>query len=199
MTPEHKRLNMGCGWRKLNDHWNVDRLANCNPDQVLDFEQTPWPYEDDFFTRIYANNSLEHMGQSPRVFLDIIREMYRVSADQAEWWICVPHWRCDLFWNDFTHCRVITPETFRLFDQTRNQESIRDQRADSTFGLDHGIDLEVKEVRLNPVAYWEQQRRSGWIGDAAMDMKYNTLSNVAESIDILIRVHKPGRVGHPTV
>jgi hypothetical protein len=45
MTPEHKKLNMGCGFKKINDHWNVDVEAKCNPDQVLNLETTPWPYK----------------------------------------------------------------------------------------------------------------------------------------------------------
>jgi hypothetical protein len=54
MEPEHTKLNMGCGFKKLNDHWNVDVEPKCNPDQVLDFEVTPWPYEDNFFDKINA-------------------------------------------------------------------------------------------------------------------------------------------------
>jgi len=34
MTPEHTKLNMGCGFKKLNDHWNVDIEPTCNPDEV---------------------------------------------------------------------------------------------------------------------------------------------------------------------
>ena len=52
MTPEHTKLNMGCGFKKLNDHWNVDVESKCNPDEVLDFEVTPWPYEYNFFDRM---------------------------------------------------------------------------------------------------------------------------------------------------
>ena len=36
MIPEHKKLNMGCGFKKLNDHWNVDVSPKCNPDEVLE-------------------------------------------------------------------------------------------------------------------------------------------------------------------
>jgi hypothetical protein len=193
IIPEHTKLNMGCGFKKLDDHWNVDIESKCNPDQILDFEVTPWPYEDDFFDKIRADNILEHLGQNPKVFTNIIKEMYRVSKDGAEWYINIPHHRCDLYWDDYTHVRPLSAKTFRMFDQKVNFESIAKKLSDSTFGLYHGVDLEVYDSSCNLVAYWIQQAQEGMIGSRELDIKLNTLSNVAESVDIFIRVHKPGR------
>jgi predicted SAM-dependent methyltransferase len=193
MTPENKKLNMGCGFKKLNDHWNVDVEAKCNPDEVLNFEITPWPYEDNFFEKITADNVLEHLGQDPKVFTNIIKEMYRVSADQTEWFINVPHHRCDLFWDDYTHVRPLTAKTFKMFDQKVNFESIAKKLSDSTFGLYHDVDLEVYDVTYNMVGYWLQQQQDGMLAPKQMDINLNTMANVAESINIFIRVHKPGR------
>lgn len=193
IIPEVKKLNMGCGFNKLNDHWNVDVEAKCNPDQVLDLEQTPWPYEDNFFKYITANNILEHLGQDPKIFTNIIKEMYRVSEDQAEWFIQVPHHRCDLFWDDYTHVRVITPKTFKLFDQKYNFESISNQVADSAYGFVHDIDLEMYDLKFNIVNLWLEQLSNGMLGSSELDLKLNTICNVAESFNIFIRVHKPGR------
>jgi predicted SAM-dependent methyltransferase len=193
MTPENKKLNMGCGFKKLNDHWNVDTEAKCNPDEVLDFEITPWPYEDNFFEKITADNVLEHLGQDPKVFTNVIKEMYRVSADQAEWFINVPHHRCDLFWDDYTHVRPLTAKTFKMFDQKVNFESIAKKLSDSTFGLYHDVDLEVYDVTYNMVGYWLQQQQDGMLAPKQMDINLNTMANVCESVNIFIRVHKPGR------
>jgi hypothetical protein len=193
MQPEHKKLNMGCGFKKLNDHWNVDAESKCNPDEVLDLEKTPWPYEDNFFEKITADNILEHLGQDPKVFTNIIKEMYRVSADGAEWYINVPHHRCDTFWDDHTHVRALSAKTFKMFDQKVNYESIKNKLSDSTFGINNSIDLEVYDTNCNLIHYWKAQLANGMIGSAELELKLNTLSNVAESIDIFIRVHKPGR------
>lgn len=193
MTPEHTKLNMGCGFKKLLDHWNVDIESKCNPDQVLDFEQTPWPYEDNFFDRINADNILEHLGQDPRVFTKIIKEMYRVSKDGAEWFVNVPHHRCDLYWDDYTHVRILTPKTFKMFDQKVNFESISRKLSDSTFGLYHGVDLEVYDVTYEIVNYWRQQQQEGMLAPKQLDINLNTMANVAESVNIFMRVHKPGR------
>jgi predicted SAM-dependent methyltransferase len=193
IVPEQKKLNMGCGFNKLDDHWNVDVESKCNPNQVLDFEITPWPYEDNFFERITADNILEHLGQSPKIFTNIIKEMYRVSQDGAEWFISIPHHRCDLYWDDYTHVRGLTAKTFKMFDQSVNFDSIRKKLSDSTFGIYHNIDLEVKDVTYNLVGYWKQQLDEGMIGSKELDIKLNTLSNVCESVNIFITVHKPGR------
>jgi len=193
VKPEHTKLNMGCGFKKLNDHWNVDQEARCNPDQVLDLEVTPWPYEDDFFDKITADNILEHIGQNPKVFTNVIKEMYRVSKDQAEWYVQFPHHRCDLFWDDYTHVRALTAKTFKMFDQKMNFETIAKKLSESTFGLYHDVDLEVVDVTYNIIGYWLAQQQEGMIGPKELDMKLNTLSNVAESVNIFIKVHKPGR------
>lgn len=193
MKPEHKKLNMGCGFKKINDHWNVDVESKCNPDEVLDFEKTPWPYEDNFFEKITADNILEHLGQDPKVFTNIIKEMYRVSCDGAEWYINVPHHRCDLFWDDYTHVRPLSAKTFKMFDQKINYESIEKKLSDSTFGLYHNVDLEVYDVTYEIIAYWKQKVAEGMLGQKELDIKLNTISNVAESVNIFIKVHKPGR------
>jgi len=193
VKPEHTKLNMGCGFKKLNDHWNVDQEARCNPDQVLDLEVTPWPYEDDFFDKITADNILEHIGQNPKVFTNVIKEMYRVSKDQAEWYVQFPHHRCDLFWDDYTHVRALTAKTFKMFDQKMNFETIAKKLSESTFGLYHDVDLEVVDVTYNIIGYWLAQQQEGMIGPKELDMKLNTLSNVADSVNIFIKVHKPGR------
>lgn len=193
VTPENPRLNMGCGFKKLDDHWNVDVSPKCNPDQVLDFEVTPWPYEDNTFEKINADNILEHLGQDPKVFTKIIQEMYRVSKDGAEWYVNIPHHRCDLYWDDYTHVKIMTPKTFKMFDQKVNYDSIERGLSDSTFGIYHSVDLEVYDVKYKLVQYWLNQVESGMLGQAQLDINLNTMSNVAESVSIFIRVHKPGR------
>ena len=79
LVPEYNRLNLGCGFNKLDDHWNVDQFEGCTPDQIVDLEVFPWPWEDNFFSHIHASNILEHLGQDPKVFTKIMKELYRVK------------------------------------------------------------------------------------------------------------------------
>jgi hypothetical protein len=192
MTPEHDRLNMGCGFVKLNDHWNVDISPVCNPDEVFDLENTPYPWDDGFFKKITANNILEHLGETPRKFTAILKQMYRISADQAEWAIMVPHHRCDLFYDDYTHIRTLTPKTFRMFDQKVNVENAG-KISDSTFGIFNDMDLEVVDYTFNIVNYWQNLLDEGMLGAKQFNINLNTMSNVVESTNIFVKVHKPGR------
>lgn len=193
IVPEHKKLNLGCGFKKLNDHWNVDIEKKCNPDQVLDLETFPWPFSDNFFEHVRADNILEHLGQSPSIFTQVIKEMYRVSDHNATWYINFPHHRCDLFFDDYTHVRPLTAKTFRMFDQKVNFESIAKKLSDSTFGLYHNVDVEVTNVDYDLTWFFREQLNNGMIGARELDIKLNTQSNVCETVTIEMKVHKPGR------
>lgn len=193
MKPESNRLNMGCGFKKMDGFWNVDIEPKCNPDQVLDLEQFPWPYEDDSFARIHCDNILEHLGQDPKVFTKVIKEMYRVSEDRAEWYICFPHHRCDLFWDDYTHVRPLSAKTFKMFDQQFNFDTIERGLSESTYGIYHGVDLEVYDANYNIINYWRVQQEQGMLAPKQMEINLNTMSNVCETVSVFIRVHKPAR------
>jgi hypothetical protein len=193
IVPEHRSLNLGCGNKKFDGFWNVDIEPKCNPDQFLDMEKTPWPYEDNFFDEISAVNILEHVGQDPKIFTNIIKEMYRVSKNQAKWFVEVPHHRSDLHWDDYTHVRPLTPKTFMMFDQKVNYESIAKKLSDSTFGLYHNVDIEVVKATYNLVDYWMKLKDDGMVGEKEFWLKMNTLSNTIESVHLWILVHKPCR------
>ena len=193
IEPEHRKLNLGCGFKKLLDHWNVDIEKKVNPDQVVDLQNFPWPYHDDFFEFLTVDNILEHLGQTPEVFTNVIKEMYRISADKAEWYINFPHHRCDLFFDDYTHVRPLTAKTFRMFDQKVNFESIAKKLSDSTFGLYHNVDIEVVDAEYNLTGFFRDQVESGMIGSRELDIKLNTISNVCETVTVKVKVHKPGR------
>jgi hypothetical protein len=80
-----------------------------------------------------------------------------------------------------------------MFDQKVNYDSIQKKHSDSTFGIYHSVDLEVYDTTYNMINYWLQQQQEGMLGPKQMDINLNTMSNVAESVNIFIRVHKPGR------
>jgi len=193
IVPEHKKINLGCGFKKMLDYWNVDIEKKCNPDQQLDLETFPWPYTDSYFTNICADNILEHLGQDPKVFAKVIQEMYRISEDQCEWDIIYPHHRSDLFYDDFTHVRPLTAKTFLMFDQKSNFESVAKKVSDSTFGFYYGVDIEIVEVKYNLTGLFQEQVNNGMIGSRQLDYNLNTVNNVCETVILKAKVHKPGR------
>jgi hypothetical protein len=125
---------------------NVDAFAECKPDVVFDLETTPWPWKTSSVTEVVFNHSLEHMGGDPKVFLAIMRELYRICAHDAVIQIHVPHPRHDNFMNDPTHVRAITPEMLRLFSKQFNEECKINGSSDSPFGFYLNIDFELVDI-----------------------------------------------------
>ena len=117
------RLNLGCGDKRMPGWRNVDKVAMCNPDEVVDLERLPWPWPDDSVDEILLSHVLEHIGQTPDVYLGIIKEIYRVCRNDATVTIVVPHPRHDHFLRS-DPCAVATPESLNMFSQAANRRLI---------------------------------------------------------------------------
>lgn len=188
-----KKLNLGCGTVKIDGYVNVDISEHVNPDQIIDLEQTPWPWLDNEFDHIIAKDILEHLGETPRQFLNIIKEMYRVSKNGAVWEIQTPHWRSDNLLNDPTHIRAITPETINMFNQKHIMWCVKQGLSHSTLAFDLLIDMEVCDTQYEFTHLFKNKIENGEITPEELQFAFNTLNNVAESTRMLIEIHKPGR------
>ena len=77
------KLNLGCGNHKLDGYVNCDIASACNPDRIVDLEQTPWPFEANVAEEVVLSHVLEHIGERTATYLAVIKELYRVCADGA--------------------------------------------------------------------------------------------------------------------
>ena len=68
------KLNLGCGSKILDGYTNVDKFDYYKPDVVHDLETFPYPFENNSVDEILISHVLEHIGQSPQIFLQIIKE-----------------------------------------------------------------------------------------------------------------------------
>jgi len=128
---------------------------------------------------------LEHMGQSPTVFLGIIKELYRICTNGALIYVNVPHPRHDYFLGDPTHIRPILPATFELFSKKMCLEVQKIKGANSPLALYLGVDFEI--VSTNLVL---DERFSYLQADQNWDRMVATMCNVVKEIQMTLRVIK---------
>jgi hypothetical protein len=190
----YRKLNLGCGFKKFKGFHNVDISPIVKPDEVVNLEKTPWPWKEGEFCHITAKDILEHLGNSSREFMDIIKEMYRISSNGAIWEIQVPHWRCDIALNDPFHKRLITVDFFKMLDQKRlMDEKIVKGESDSLLAYEEKIDIEVCDVKFLYTGPFEQRMKNKTITEEELNYALNHLNNVAVSTILLLQVHKPCR------
>lgn len=184
------KLNLGCGGNPMPGFVNVDSAAACKPDLLWDLEQTPWPWADGAADTIFMIHVLEHLGQSPKVYLNIIQELWRVSCDGAQIHLVVPHHRHDDFVSDPTHVRPITALGLALFDKRLCQEWQRAGYANTPLALYCNVDFEVQAQQYDLEPHWQNMVDSGQrsLEQVLEQAQYN--NNIIKQMRILWRVHK---------
>ncbi len=184
------KLNMGCGYDKREGYLNVDISPVCEPDLVYDLESLPWPWNADSVNYVRFNHSLEHLGQNPRIFLGMMKELYRVCKDQAGVEINVPHPRHDNFINDPTHVRIITPGLLQLFDSQVNDEIKLRGLPNTPFAHYLGVDFAVESSRAVLAEPYATQHANKQLSDGDVDVMSREWNNVVSELRILLKVRK---------
>ena len=188
------KLNLGCGNKKINGFINLDAHQHYSPDIIHDLNQFPWPFKDNEYSHIFAQNVIQYLGENKEDIIDIIKEMYRVSSNSAIWEIQAPHWRSDTALDDPTHKCIITKGLLNKFNQKLCLDNLKDNPNGSRFAFDNAIDIEVVDTNYIYNDNWKQRLSSKDITEDELQYAVNTFNNVASSSRFLIQVHKPGRI-----
>ena len=183
------RLNLGCGMNRLDGYVNVD--SHGDPDVRFDLEATPWPWADDSVSEVLLKHVLEHLGREASVYLEIMKELYRVCHDGARIRIMVPHPRHDHFLNDPTHVRAVTADGMTLFSQRLNRHWIAQGFSHSPLGLYLGIDFEVMQVTNKPSPLWFVLHPERPVDNKALAYEGALLNNLIEEIEMTLLPVKP--------
>ena len=88
------KLHLGCGTNKLPGWVNIDSVAGCRPDRVLDLTQ-PLPYPDQSVDEILAEDLLEHFDKYLRYV--VFGEWARVLKVGGKITLQVPNFKKILF------------------------------------------------------------------------------------------------------
>lgn len=83
---------------------------------MLDIAKEHWPWPDNSVDTVLAWHILEHIETSDG-FFHVVSEAYRVLKPGGELNIIVPHPRHDVFLNDPTHVRAVTPDGMLTFSR----------------------------------------------------------------------------------
>ena len=185
------KINMGCGYDKRPGWVNVDHFAGCDPDLIVELETLPWPWPDDVASEVAFNHSLEHLGREPVVFLGMMKELYRICANDAVVKISVPHPRHDDFINDPTHVRPITAQLMTLFDRRQCEHWIKNKASNTPLALQLSVDFVTENVSYSPDPFYLEELRQGRITGERLEELMRSQNNVASEINIDLRVRKP--------
>jgi len=184
------KLNLGCGYNKVNGYINVDLSPECQPDLVCDLEKLPWIWLDNTIDAVRFNHSLEHIGQQTDVFLGIMKELYRVCKNNSKIEINVPHPRHDNFIGDPTHVRIITPQLLSLFDKSLNDEWKKLGAANTPLAHYLGVDFFISNLSLTLDEPYSTMYSSGQISQTDLDTILRERNNIASEYRIEMSVRK---------
>ena len=146
-----KKLNLGCGDKKLPGFLNLDKYETFKPDIVHDLEKFPYPFSDNEIDEIKLIHVLEHIGQTSEIYINIMKELYRICCNEAKIHISVPHPRSDDYLADPTHVRPITTLGLSLFDLEINKHWGKLGAANTPLAIIHNVNFKIvkNEIVLN--------------------------------------------------
>jgi hypothetical protein len=184
------KLNLGCGFKKLDGFVNVDKFEACRPDLVMDVEVLPWKFKTAEVDEAVFYHSLEHMGQDPDIFLGIMKELYRVCKGGATVQIVVPHPRHDNFLGDPTHVRVVTPDTLAMFSKKENLRWQELGAANTPLGLYLDVDFELRKIENVLEERYMSLLQTNQISDEELRVITKERNNVISEYRITLEVVK---------
>jgi SAM-dependent methyltransferase len=94
-----KKLNIGCGTDIKEGFVNLDQVKLKGVDVVHDLNKFPWPFKNNEFDYINAEQILEHLDNQVKS----LQEIWRISKPGAKIHIAVPHYASPGAWFDLTH------------------------------------------------------------------------------------------------
>lgn len=110
------KLNLGCGDQYLEGYINCDILLTVKTDKIIDLENRPYPFPDNFADEILMDNVLEHLTDVVKT----MQELHRILKPGGKAIIIVPYSKSDRAAQDPTHIHQFTERSMDYF--TENYE-----------------------------------------------------------------------------
>ena len=112
--PSPLRIELACGDHKKDEgYFGVDVAKRDGVDMVVDLEKFPWPFDDNSVSEIVCRHYIEHTKDIIK-FMD---EVYRILKPGSRFVLTAPYWTSIRAWQDPTHTRIISEESFLYFNK----------------------------------------------------------------------------------
>lgn len=159
------KLDLGCGMKPRKGFYAVDHLRMDGVDVVADLNEPLDLLPDNCATYVYSHHVLEHIDK----FLDLMREIHRITKPDGVIEIIVPHFSNVFGYSDPTHIRFFGFYSMYYFVSPENQPSIRKVPAfysDTRYQID---DLKIEfynsgllDKVLSPLFSYFVNKSIGW-------------------------------------
>jgi len=97
-----RKLDVGCGSRKLPGFVGIDNMISPQVDVIHDLNVYPWPFAHDSFNHVVCRHSLSHLDD----VVAAMEELHRITAPGGSIEIVAPHFSSDNYFTDVTHRRA---------------------------------------------------------------------------------------------
>ncbi len=105
------QLDIACGKNKKRGFTGVDIWDGA--DIVANLEKFPWPFEDNSVDEIFCSHYIEHTPD----LISFANELYRIMKVGARAEIIAPYYSSIRAWQDPTHLRAISENTYLYFSK----------------------------------------------------------------------------------
>lgn len=140
-----RRLDVGCGLVNPRPKWEHIDSYDFGTNVVHDLEVTPWPYDDETFDEIHADDVLEHLNNN----VGAINELIRVLKVGGVGTIQVPDARhAERTWADPEHKRGYMPNSLDYWVRGSGLEQHYGARKNQGKYFIGGVKLEARNQNL---------------------------------------------------
>lgn len=107
-------LDIGCRDRKQPNFIGLDSIRHAGVDIIHDLEKFPYPIKDESCMTIKCAHVIEHI--KPWLVISFMNELWRMLLPGGQLAISAPYAGSPGYWQDPTHCTMITEKTWMYFD-----------------------------------------------------------------------------------
>jgi len=186
------KLNLGCGNKKLEGYVNVDLTEYCNPDLILNLENTPYPFKSNSVSEIRMKSVIEHLPIHPDGFFRILKEIYRIAKNNCLLYIECPHpshrWQIV----DLTHQKPIHYEGLEMLSKQYCKKLIQRGSTKSPLAIMYDVDFEIIKYKytIDPSAKQHITNVLGKFDDRLMESYIHLFNNIAATQKFILKVIK---------